>query len=157
MIDGALRAKRNADFYASEISMNLHQFNTRKAPARRGPRSILMFAFAGALALSMAVPSATHAAPSGAGWQGKFILNIPAGRVDQFFHYSCPAAFPVALSGGFLPNLAAKPGMVVLGNGPRLDLSPTGYNEWSWLIDWPNGAPAGAAITFDVYCVAEPA
>lgn len=117
----------------------------------------LMLALAAVVAVSATFPSAAHAVTGGAGWQGKFILNIPAGRVDQFFHYACPAAFPVALSGGFLPNVAAKGGMVVLGNGPRLDLSPTSYNEWSWIIDWPNGAPVGASISFDVYCVAGPA
>ncbi|WP_335215992.1 hypothetical protein [Nostoc sp.] len=106
---------------------------------------------AAALTCSQALPA--NATPGGAGWQGKYTLYIPSGRTDQFFHYGCPANFPVAVSGGFLPNLAAKPGMVVLGNGPRLDLDPTSYNEWSWIIDWPNGAPAGSAIQFDVYCM----
>jgi hypothetical protein len=110
------------------------------------------------LALIGATPSATQAAPGGAGWQGKFTLNIPAGRGEQFFHYSCPAAFPVAASGGLSPNLAASLGMIVLTNGPRLDLSPTSYNEWAWFIVWPvSGAQAGTSISFDVYCVAGPA
>jgi hypothetical protein len=120
-------------------------------------RSISIFMFGLTIIVAMTLsPSPTRAAAGSAGWQGKFILNIPAGRVDQFFHYACPAAFPVAISGGFLPNVAAKTGMVVLGDGPRLDLSPTAYNEWSWIIDWPNGAPVGSSISFDVYCVAGP-
>jgi len=110
---------------------------------------------AAALSCSLAVPA--NAARGGAGWQGKFTLDIPSGQIDQFFHYACPVNFPVAVSGGFLPNLAAKSGMVVLGNGPRLDLNPTSYNEWSWIIDWPKGAPAGSSINFDVYCMKEPA
>ncbi|PTL76528.1 hypothetical protein [Vitiosangium sp. GDMCC 1.1324] len=136
--------------------MNQHPLNPTEANARRKNRALLAFALAGAAALCVTLPKVTHATPGGAGWQGKYTLSIPAGRVDQFVHYPCPAAYPVAVSGGFLPNAAAKAGMVVLGNGPRLDLSPTGYNEWSWIIDWPNGAPAGSVITFDVYCVAGP-
>ena len=107
-------------------------------------------------ALSCTLAAPANATPGGAGWQGKYILYIPAGRVDQFFHYPCPVNFPVAVSGGFLPNNEAKSGMVVLGDGPRLDLDPTSYNEWSWIIDWPNGAPAGSAIKFDVYCTNAP-
>ena len=121
----------------------------------RGFHSISMFGLIVMIALTLS-PGSTRAAAGSVGWQGRFILNIPAGRVDQFFHYACPAAFPVAVSGGFLPNATAKVGMVVLGNGPRLDLSPTAYNEWSWIIDWPSGALAGSSISFDVYCVAGP-
>ena len=121
----------------------------------RGLRSVVMSGLAVVMALMLS-SGPTSAASGGAGWQGRFILNIPAGRVDQFFHYGCPAAFPVAVSGGFLPNPTAKIGMVVLGNGPRLDLSPTSYAEWSWIIDWPGGALAGSSISFDVYCVAGP-
>jgi len=91
-------------------------------------------------------------ARAAAGWQGKVVESIPQGTTDFFFHYPCPAGTPVAVSGGFLPNLQAKPGMIVLGDGPRLDEVPPSYNEWSWIIDWPNGAPPGAQIEFDVYC-----
>lgn len=137
--------------------MNFHPFKTHEQAARRRGRSIRVLALTGAAALGALLPNVSHAAAGGPGWQGKVILDIPPGRVDQFFHYPCPAAFPVAVSGGFLPNLAAKAGMVVLGDGPRLDLDPPRYNEWSWIIDWPNGAPAGASISFDVRCVAGPA
>lgn len=92
----------------------------------------------------------------GRGWQGKFTFNVATGLGGLFFHYGCPAAFPVAQSGGFLPNSAAAAGLVFLGNAPRLDLTPTGYNEWAWSFRWPAGAQAGAAINFDAYCVAGP-
>jgi len=126
-------------------------------PAWRAGRTVATLALAGTVVLGTGFAGEANAKPGGVGWQGKFVLNIPTGRTDQFFHYPCPSAAPFARSGGFLPNLAAKPGMVILGNGPRLDLSPTSYNEWSWIIDWPSGAPAGSAISFDVYCTKGPA
>jgi hypothetical protein len=102
-----------------------------------------------AAGVTLALASQAHAA---AGWQDRIVVSIPQGSTDFFYHIACPAANPVAVSGGFLPNLAAKPGMVVLGNGPRLDVQPPSYNEWSWIFDWPNGAPAGAQIELNVYC-----
>jgi hypothetical protein len=118
---------------------------------------IVILTLVGSIVLSCFFSGTASAVPGGAGWQGRFNFNVPTGQVDQFFHYACPAAFPVARSGGFLPNLAAKIGMIVLGNGPRLDLTPTSYNEWSWIFDWPTGAQAGSTISFDVYCTEGPA
>ncbi|MCY1020052.1 hypothetical protein [Pyxidicoccus sp. MSG2] len=137
--------------------MSLSPFSTREVAASRGSRSLLTFVLTGAVALGVTLPGVSHAVPGGKGWQGRYTLTIPTGQVDQFFHYACPAAYPVATSGGFLPNLAAKIGMVVLGDGPRLDITPVGYNEWSWIIGWPSGARAGSTISFDIYCVAGPA
>lgn len=117
----------------------------------------VVLVLASAVALSTGLSHEARATPGSAGWQGRFVFNVPTGQTDQFFHLACPASFPVAMSGGFLPNAAAKIGMVVTGNGPRLDLNPTSFNEWSWIFDWPDGgARPGSRITFDVYCVAGP-
>ncbi len=104
------------------------------------------------LALGAALTLGLAAHANAAGWQGRIVQPIPQGITDFFVHYPCPANAPVAVSGGFLPNPQAKPGLVVLGNGPRLDLDPPFYGEWSWIFDWPSGAPAGAQIELDVNC-----
>ena len=109
------------------------------------PRTVSSRALGGMLALGLA-------GTANAGWQGRLVVDVPTGMTDYFVHYPCRAQTPVAHSGGFLPNLAAKPGLIVLGNGPRLDEEPPVYNEWSWIFDWPNGAPAGSQIEIDVYC-----
>lgn len=92
----------------------------------------------------------------GSGWQGKFTYTPPTGLGSLFFHYGCPAAFPVAQNGGFWGNAVAQTGMAILSNAPRLDLTPAVYSEWAWTFRWSGGAQAGAAINFDVYCVAGP-
>jgi hypothetical protein len=122
-----------------------------------GRKIIPMLAFTSAISFACLFAGSAEAVPGKAGWQGRFVFNVPTGQVDQFFHYPCPAAFPVSRSGGFLPNLTAKIGMVVLGNGPRLDLTPVSYNEWSWIFGWPAGAKPGSTISFDVYCTKGPA
>jgi len=128
-----------------------------KEPTRRRARTIKVLALAGGVALCCGLADPANAVKGGAGWQGRFDFTVPVGQVDQFFHYACPPDFPVAVSGGFLPNATAKLGMVLLGDGPRLDLNPTSYNEWSWIFDWPSGAVQGSHIQFDVYCAKGPA
>jgi hypothetical protein len=82
-----------------------------------------------------------------------YTYNVPTGTTDLFLHQPCPASRPRAISGGFLPNAAAKVGLQVLGNGPRLDITPVSFNEWSWIFDWSGaGAPAGSVIKIALYC-----
>ena len=79
-------------------------------------------------------------------------FNVTTGTTDLFLHVPCTATNPVAVSGGFLPNSQAKAGLQFLGNGPRVDISPPSFNEWSWIFDWPSGAAAGSQIRWAVYC-----
>jgi hypothetical protein len=119
-------------------------------------KSAMFMAIASAFIAGLAGSAA--AKPGGEGWQGRATFSITPGTLDFFEHIPCPAAAPVARSGGFLPNGNAKGnGMVLLGNGPRLDTRPVSYHEWSWIIDWTGaGAPAGSQITFDIYCTKGP-
>jgi hypothetical protein len=110
-------------------------------------------AFISLVTLSSLFSASAYAAPGSAGWQGKYVYTVPTGQVDLFFHYPCPSSAPIPINGGFLPNLAAKVGLQVLGNS----LIESSDNQWGWIIDWPAGAKPGSTITFDVYCSGGPA
>ena len=127
------------------------------APQRNILPRLLVRSLACAAVLAGTLSASAHAAPGKNGWQGRIDFPVATGQVDLFVHYPCPAAFPVARSGGMFPNLAAKPGMVILGSAPRIDEVPSSYAEWGWIIDWPSGAPAGSVLSFDVYCTKGPA
>ena len=106
---------------------------------------------AAATVIGAAVLAFAGGANAGSKWKVTGTFNVPAGQLDQFLHVPCPTGL-IAVSGGFLPNAAAKPGMLVLGNGPRVDESPPDFSEWSWIFDWPSGAPSGSQIRYAVYC-----
>jgi hypothetical protein len=105
-----------------------------------------------ALALVVSTLALSTSASAKSGWQKPFVFDVPTGQVNQFVHYVCPAEFPVASSGAFVPNTAASSGLILRLNGPRLDFSPPVYNEWAWSFNWKAGAASGSQIRLSVYC-----
>jgi hypothetical protein len=95
----------------------------------------------GSVVVRVAPPTGTTA-----GWQPVFRQNVPTGE-DLIFSYKCPTG-TTPLNGSFYPNAAARTGLSLVGNY-RLRAQAA----WGWAFNWPNGAPAGSAIVFDVYCL----
>jgi hypothetical protein len=97
---------------------------------------------------------ATPAWAANRGWQTPYLFNVAAGQTTQQFGMNCPPDFPVVVSGAFAANAVGQTSQVSLSfNGPRIDENPPDLNAWGWHFDWPQGAPAGLTIKFDVYCV----
>jgi hypothetical protein len=78
---------------------------------------------------------------------GNYTSDV-SGLGGIFFHYECPRAAPIPLSGAFETNAAGQPGLQLVGNGRRPDVP----KEWQWTINWNGTAAAGSSITFNVYC-----
>lgn len=88
------------------------------------------------------------------GWQANGTYSFPTGTTSIFLHMSCPASFPIVMSGAFALNGTGQTSDVSLGfNGPRIDETTPTYNEWGWHFYWPNGSPAGVTGVFSVFCV----
>jgi hypothetical protein len=91
------------------------------------------------------------------GWQPSFTFTVPPGTVSLFFHYPCPAAFPIVHNGAFafLASNGNQTQVVYLQyNGPRQDEHPEGFGEWGWHFFWPNGSPNPTGIQFQPECYA---
>jgi hypothetical protein len=85
------------------------------------------------------------------GWQGVATYNVPTGLVSLQYGYNCPTIYPTAHNGSFAMNSVGQTSQVSLTfNGTRIDIPS--FSEWAWHFYWPNGAPAGVSIQFDVYC-----
>ena len=97
-----------------------------KKGSRAMKRQITVAKIGAALALG-GLFACGFVAPSqaAAGWQSPFLFSVPTGEVSLFFHYPCPAAFPIAQNGAFEMNGTGQTSQVSLGyNGPRYDESP---------------------------------
>ncbi len=92
----------------------------------------------------------------GSGWQGNYTYSVPTGTGTLFFHYGCAAGF-FARSGGANPDAVSQNIVRFIAEGPRHDLGSANLTEWYWLYQWPNGAPAGSTVQFDVNCTKSPA
>src|SRR5689334_9168958 len=99
--------------------MFLHRLAGR-IPAHRGTRILAVSALAAVATLSCGLTGQANAKTGAVGWQQKLVYNLPTGAGGVFLHYPCPAAAPIARSGGFSPNNAAVTGLLLVGEGPRL-------------------------------------
>jgi len=88
-----------------------------------------------------------------AGWQPVGSFDVPTDQTNQHVGMNCPTAFPVVHSGAFAMNSVGQASNFSLSfNGPRIDEMPPDFAAWGWHFFWPDGAPAGITILFDVYC-----
>lgn len=86
--------------------------------------------------------------PGGSHWQPYFNYTAQAGA-NLVFTDQCPSDLPNVVNGAFDPNAAARKGLSLVANFRN----QSDRSKWTWAFNWPSGAPAGAHISFSVYCV----
>jgi hypothetical protein len=117
--------------------------------------SMIKHSFVAATAAILLVCGLAAPAKAGAGWQPNSTYAVPPGTGSLFFHYPCPASFPVVWNGAFAFSAAngnQTQQVYLQYNGPRLDETPVNYGEWGWHFFWPSGSPNPTHITFSVFC-----
>jgi hypothetical protein len=86
------------------------------------------------------------------GWVVFAPFAIPTGRTGQFVKADCPAAYPIALNGGYAFNgVGQVSGVSVSYMGPRDDI-PNDLKEWGWVFYFAKGAPAGTSVILSLFC-----
>lgn len=87
------------------------------------------------------------AIPGAVGWQSYVRYSVTAGK-NLIYMYYCTQDATIPVNGSFSPNSAAQKGMSLVANyRPQSETT-----AWTWQFDWPNGAPSGSVIVFNVYC-----